>query len=185
MEEQVGNPILHEFHIEDTELDIVQRFYVIKAIYDLYLKDDDKWHFFYEDEVGDIIRCSPEFSDKVKKGLDEVGFEYKFNDTWIETIYEVKNNPEYFADLFHLNSVYVINKSLKIDKAKLSSFFDRYAHNLFLNYYFSTGEFPLRESDLLATTTLNRGFYEGMRFQFLRDKAHIDYLKDKLDGNKN
>lgn len=184
METPVGNPILHEFHIEDNELTIQQRFQVIKSIYEMCLEKDERWHFFYEDEVGDIIRCSPGFSDKVKTTLDDAGFKYKFNNAWLETIYEVVNNPEYFADLFHLNSEYVINKALKIDKAQMSAFFDRYSHSLFLKYYFSMGEFPYKESDLLATTVLNRAFYEGLRHQFIRDKAHIDYLQEKINGNK-
>jgi hypothetical protein len=58
---QEGNPILSEIHIETNELSNEKRFIIINGIYDKFLQNDPLWHFFYEEEIGDIIRCSPEY----------------------------------------------------------------------------------------------------------------------------
>jgi hypothetical protein len=178
MEEVKGNPILSEIHIEDGELSKEKRFVIIESIYDKFLQEDPLWHFFYEEEVGDIIRCSPENLEPIKKFLDECGFKYKWSDTWVETIYEVVNNPEYFAELFHLNSEFIVNKALKVGK-NMASIIDRYSHSLYINYHFSIEEDKQPgEAQILSDVLLSRAFYDGIRFQYLRNKKLYEQSKN-------
>lgn len=162
-----GNPMLCEIIIKDDLLPIDKRFFIIKSVYEKFLQEDELWHFFYEEEEGDIIRCSPENLIKITDFLDECGFEYTAHNSWNESLYDVINNPEYFARLFHLNSEFIINNALKIGD-RMTIFIDRYSHNLYLNYGFAQGEFKQSEQVILSDVLLSRSFYSGMRFQYLK-----------------
>lgn len=187
MNEPVGNDLLSELHLDTAELSREERIAIIRKIYEELLQDDDRWHFFYEEEQGDIIRCSPEFRKSVENWLIKNYISFRMNKLWMESIPEVVNNPEYFADLFHLNSIYIINEALNLDpkskKISLVSFVDRYSHSLYLNDSFISGNTKFGEGTVLAEAALNRAFYEGIRFQFLRDKPYMDEKAKEKHGN--
>ncbi len=183
---QEGNPLLSEIHIQTNELSNEKRFTIIEGIYNKFLQDDPLWHFFYEEEMGDIIRCSPEYRKDIEKFLIDCGFSFKSNETWIETIPEVVNNPEYFAEIFHINSEFIINKALKFrpesKRDGMVCFVDRYSHSLFINnLLLETPTFS--EGSILSYAAMDRAFYEGIRYQYIRAKKYQEGLNK--DGTKN
>lgn len=169
-----GNGMLHEFHLKTSEFKRQDRFNIILDIYRKILYVDNLWHFFYEDEQGDIIRCSPKFSIKVSDFLSINEIDFTFSREWIETIPEVIHHPLYFANLFHLNSVFAIDMVKNADvevRKELVSVVDRYSHSLHLNLYFATGDTRyLWEASTLSDASLNRAFYDGIRSQYLKQR---------------
>lgn len=180
--------ILNQFLIKSQHLGIKDRFELIRNVYLSVLNEDESWHFFYESEMGDIIRCSPEFSGKLESWLSENNMEYNFYPFWEEVIPVVEDNLEYFSSIFHINSEFIINNALNFGDSLqigMTLFIDRFSHSLYLNYGFSAGKLGNEESIILSRASVGRATYEGIRCQYLRDKEYMDYLKDKLESLEN
>lgn len=114
------------------KLSAKERVQLIKKLYKKILKNDDKFHFFYEPNL--VIRATEDSIVKIKELLSELG--YKFD------VYEyptdkkkkgffcfecedyVLNNLEYFIQLYHLHSVLFF----KLNKQEYYNYIGRTMH---------------------------------------------------------
>lgn len=187
-----GSDLLSEVHLSTKDMKKNERLELIFRAYQTILFDDARWHFFFEMENGDIIRCSPGNLDALLSWLEAEypTLDIKYNEQWVESLVDVTNNLEYMADIFHLNSEYLINQALKFgndERMSFTSIIDRISHSMYVNGLL-TNQFLFTETAALMDLAQGRAYYDGMRYQYLRDKAYMDSLKDKLekaDGNKN
>lgn len=172
-----GNELLCEFHLKTNGWLIEQRVDIIHSLYTSCLLEDDLWHFFHEEEQGDIIRCKPENADKIKERIGyHEGIEYDFKETWVETIPEVVKYPEYFARIFHANSLLVLETlgdGMEINERNFMSIIDRIIHSIYINSIMFGNDIRNPEETLVGSVANGRAFYSGRRYQYL-----LEHRKD-------
>lgn len=107
---------------------LIEPFKHITALYDLYLKDDNYWHFIYEGSYS-LIRCSYKYAEKVEKYLDKHKINHKPIEWWNESTYVTTKYNKSFRDIFHMTSVLVIKMAKNKDKDfYISQAADRLVH---------------------------------------------------------
>lgn len=185
-------------HFTITGVNDVLKF--ITLVYYEVLEDDNKWHFFNEDEEGIFLRCSTKFSDDLLAYLklyDDCEFTWKSykEDNYIVTVF-----LDYFMEVFHLNALMAIHfyeekflpdfkdddkpSRKQIDIAKsiwVGAVSERISHCFLNNLQDYTikyreqselrfGEDSMWESYILAEQMIDRSVWSGMRKAYLNAK---------------
>lgn len=161
---------MKSFTLKTKDWTLEERFKLYKDLYAEVLYDDTNWHFFYEAEQGDFLRVSDEYVGETMDYLDQYIVMYEFTGEWVETLPFVAKNMGYFADLFHLNSVFAVtyhgDKQYLYDT--LFYWIDRYSHSLhdMLHVSFDGGILEAEASNL-SRATLARAWFDGYRHTYL------------------
>jgi len=174
------------------------RFTTLLTLYAKVLYKDPDWHFFFEDEEGDIIRCSDKYFKVVEKTLKEYRIEYSWKE-WVDDHAIVNEYKKYFTRIFHENAELVMtiykdalitNKT--IDYAVLRDIVDRIVHSLFNKLFmtlivtyprYETYNKEVLEPHVLSIVTNNRWFYCGIREQSKRQREYEKELK-RIEDNE-
>ena len=174
---------MQSFTLKTSTWTLEERFKLFKDLYAEVLNDDENWHFFYEAEAGDFLRVSDEYMGLVSDYLEQYDtiLMYEHTGEWEEHLPFVAQNMGYFAELFHLNTIfsltYVGDKQYLYDN--LYYWIDRYSHSLhdMLQLTFN-GRIMETEGSNLSRATVARAWFDGYRFGYLKFSSKLD-TKDK------
>ncbi len=104
---------------------------VMVDIYEDVLKDDNKWHFFYENWYN-IVRCSASFYPELIKKLDELNVYYVEHGEWVDEQPTTRKHQDIYQGLFHY---FTLMSFTGYEEADIDLIYDRISH-CFLNHQF-------------------------------------------------
>jgi len=162
---------MHSYNLKTESYSLTDRFSIILGLHKNVLKEDKNWHFFYENEMGDLVRVSEEFSKAVEIYLTERDIKFDIEKFWKEELYFVVENQDYFKQMFHLNSLLAVQYDGDFHSltSSLYLYIDRYSHSLHNMLGIKLGE-KLMESEArnLASASIGRAWYDGYRAYYIR-----------------
>lgn len=184
------------FTLKTESLSTNKRFKIILDIYKSFLKDDDSWHFFYEEEQGDLLRVSDKLLtlNHIREYLRNAGIDFSWKDEWIDGNFPVEKFKDEFTSIFHSNSVLAMKLLNEDDDFEcfrlLRPILDRIVHSFTNNCtavaktYITMSEafgFPKGcwESVLIHELGMGRSFYSGYRQRFLEEAERQKNNNDK------
>jgi hypothetical protein len=115
-----------QFNLLDFNKDLDAAWIHILAIYADILKDDDKWHFFYEGDFS-IIRCQAKYQKKLEKYFKDNDIDFQCRGEWKGDHWAVEKYKEYFTNMFHYFSMLAI----KMEENEMRFVADRIIHPFF------------------------------------------------------
>jgi len=154
--------VVVEFNLNDFNGDMDHAWFLIKELHRRILKDDPEWHFFYEGKFS-IIRCRNKFANRVEKFFEYNLIDCKYNGTWVDSSYAVREYIDFFKPLFHLYSTL----ALKLDDKDLFCVSDRVTHCFFNHQSYMAKSYVkvygqnLWEARLMGDLTVGRAHYAG------------------------
>jgi len=155
-------PKIVEFHLLDFNEDMEIAWMHILEIYNIILKNDDYWHFFYEGSYS-TIRCSKKYKDKVENYLKDNDIDYKDIGAWIDGSSHVEHHKQRFIHIFHEYSMLAI----ELDEDNFVSVADRVCHCFFNHCTYMAVSLRQKygvnrwEGDLMGHLAISRANYIG------------------------
>jgi len=139
---------------------------IIKEIYTEVLKDDDNWHFFYENNYN-IVRCSESFYLEVIKKLKGLDIYYREKGEWVDEQIATRKYQHIYKGLFHYFTLMALEE---YDEDDIGMIYDRVSH-CFLNHQFYVLEdYKNRygkhwEANIMSNALIGRSAYTGMLYE--------------------
>jgi hypothetical protein len=167
--------IMVEFNLNGFNGDMGNAWFLIKELHRRVLKDDPEWHFFYEGNFS-IIRCRNKFASRVEKFFEHSLIDYKYNGTWVDSSYAVRDYIDFFKPLFHLYSTL----ALKLNEGDLFHVSDRVNHCFFNHQSYVAKSYVKAygqnfwEAQLMGELAVRRAHYIG----------RLDYFEEVLEKEK-
>jgi hypothetical protein len=91
----------------DFNKDLKIAWFHILNIYNEVLKEDDKWHFFYEGDFS-IIRCQAKYRKKLEQYFKTNEIDFQCRGEWKNDHWAVEKYKDYFTNMFHYFSMLAI-----------------------------------------------------------------------------
>jgi hypothetical protein len=154
---------------------------IIKEIYTEVLKDDDNWHFFYENNYS-IVRCSESFYPEVIEKLKQLDVYYREKGEWVDEQVATIKYQHIYKGLFHYFTLMALEE---YDESDIGMIYDRVSH-CFLNHQFYVLEDYRKkhgrqwEANIMSSVLIDRAAYTGM----LHERGHEAHKSTIYDASE-
>ena len=170
----------------------------IMKLYDMYLKDDVRWHFIYEGNYT-LIRCSYKYVPDLVKYFTRNEIRFRSPAWWTEGTHVTAIYKEIFTEIFHWTSVLAIEMAKnKEEDFHIQQSADRIVHVFLLQALYladingsldelETAGFGVMywESSIMSNLAKYRTYHIGTIDGHNRLKAHWDKVRKENEEKEN